>query len=94
MPRRGANRSGSLLSSSLFAFVVTLLATSHCGGDAAGPCPLAIPEDHALCNSGGIVVYCHYDCATGDGTDAYALCSGPRWTVTKFDVCADDGGAD
>lgn len=75
--------------------ILTPLELADCGGDAPGPCPLEAPEDKSLCNSGGVVVYCHYDCATGRGADYYALCSGPRWTVTKYDVdCSLDGGVE
>jgi hypothetical protein len=77
------------------ALIFATLELIDCGGEGSGPCPLEVPEDNSLCNSGGVVVYCHYDCTTGRGADYYALCSGPRWTVTKYAVsCSSDGGDD
>lgn len=75
----------------VFAFGLVFVLAA-CGSDPPSRCPLETPEDGTPCNSGGVVIYCHYDCTEGRGVDAYALCSGPRWTVTQYDVCGTDGG--
>ncbi len=78
------------------ALVVGLLvAFVDCDTAASGPCPLRVPTDNALCNSGGVVVYCHYDCTADAGTTFYATCSGPRWSVVASGLdCSRDSGVD
>ncbi len=66
-----------------------------CDSTAAGPCPLRVPTDQAFCNSGGVVVYCHYDCTADAGTTYYATCSGPRWSVVASGLdCRRESGVD
>ena len=75
--------------------VALLVAFVDCDTGAAGPCPLRVPTDDASCNSGGVVVYCHYDCTADAGTTYYATCSGPRWSVVASGLdCSRDSGAD
>jgi hypothetical protein len=76
--------------------LVALLAPLlDCGSTAESRCPLIVPTDDAFCNSGGVVVYCHYDCAADAGTTYYATCSGPRWKVVASGVsCSPDSGTD
>lgn len=75
--------------------VALLFAIVDCDTTASGPCPLRIPIDDASCNSGGVVVYCHYDCAADAGTTYYATCSGPRWSVVASGLdCSRDAGLD
>jgi hypothetical protein len=74
----------------LFLWPIGLL---DCGSGMTSPCPLTVPKDKSPCNSGGVSVYCHYDCVAGGGTAYYALCSGPAWNVSAFPVdCSSDAG--
>ena len=71
------------------------LAVLECGSGSTGPCPFRVPKDKTPCNSGGVSVYCHYDCVTGAGVTAYAICSGPTWSVTTYPLdCAREAGQD
>lgn len=71
------------------------LAILDCGSGPTGPCPLRVPTDKTECNSGGVSLYCHYDCVSGERIAYYALCSGATWSVTAYPVdCARDAGKD
>ena len=76
-PRRGIGLA-LLAPAVLVALLPPLL---DCGSTAETRCPLIVPTDKAFCNSGGVVVYCHYDCVADASTSYYAICSGPRWQV-------------
>lgn len=77
------------------ALLLVLAAAIHCGASDPSSCPLRVPTNEAFCNSGGVVVYCHYGCTPDAGTTYYATCSGPRWTVVASGVdCSRDAETD
>ena len=88
-------RAFALAAGGLALAVAVLCASVDCGTTTASACPLPIPTDGTSCNSGGVVVYCHYDCTADAGTTYFATCSGARWSVVASGVdCATDSGAD
>ena len=75
--------------------LLVLAPATHCGTSDRSPCPSKVPVDQAYCNSGGVVIYCHYGCTPDAATTYYATCSGPRWTVVASGLdCPRDAGTD